>query len=353
MAREGAFGDEGLRDRKKRLLRQRISDTATGMFLERGFDEVTVSEIAAACDVSEKTVFNYFPTKESLLFDREDEMAARISESLRDQGNAVALIDSVLAVLDEDLEKIHRDVAASEDPRRMIGMVSRFSALIDSTPALVAAQQAMMVRLTEVAATALAERVGVDPDDPEPQMAALMVLGLWRTQYRAMERHADENADLEDILRAVREDIHRAASVSGAGLSAFNLVVRQSGAGGKDQIVQAAQAADQARRQLVAAVKQARDGWRQIVTDLQDHHRHDDGEHAHRTRREQAAWQREIREEIRQRRRELRQRQVELRSQQAEARRAQANAQAELRREQAELRRQQKQAQAHTRRPRD
>jgi AcrR family transcriptional regulator len=320
MAGTGAFGGEGLRDRKKRLLRQRISDTATGMFLERGFDEVTVSEIAAACDVSEKTVFNYFPTKESLLFDREEEMAARIAESVRDQGDATALIDAVLAVLDEDIEKIYRDVAASDDPARMITMVRKFSALVDRTPALAAASQAMLERLTEVAATALAERVGVDPDDPEPQMAALMVLGLWRTQFRAMERHADENASVDDVVRAVREDIHRAASVAGAGLSAFNLVVRSgSAAGGKDQIVQAAQAADQARRQLVAAVRQARDGWRQIVAGLQEHHRAD--EPRHRTRREQAAWQRELRDEIRQRRRELRQRQAELRRAQAEARR--------------------------------
>ena len=61
---------EGLRERKKRLMRQQLSDTATAMFLERGFDEVRVAEIAAACGVSEKTVFNYFPTKEALVLDR-------------------------------------------------------------------------------------------------------------------------------------------------------------------------------------------------------------------------------------------------------------------------------------------
>src|SRR5208283_4204051 len=61
---------EGLRERKKRLMRQRLSDTATEMFMERGFDGVRVAEVAAACGVSEKTVFNYFPTKESLVLDR-------------------------------------------------------------------------------------------------------------------------------------------------------------------------------------------------------------------------------------------------------------------------------------------
>ena len=52
----------------------------------RGFDEVKVSDVAAACDVSEKTVYNYFPTKESLLFDQEETTAAQIREALRERG---------------------------------------------------------------------------------------------------------------------------------------------------------------------------------------------------------------------------------------------------------------------------
>src|SRR3982751_5006220 len=60
---------EGLRERKKRQMRQRLSDVATELFLERGFEAVRVAEIAAACGVSEKTVFNYFPSKEALILD--------------------------------------------------------------------------------------------------------------------------------------------------------------------------------------------------------------------------------------------------------------------------------------------
>src|SRR5580704_9227835 len=65
----GGRENDGLRERKKRLMRQQLSDAATQMFMERGFDAFRVAEVAAACGVSEKTVFNYFPTKESLIPD--------------------------------------------------------------------------------------------------------------------------------------------------------------------------------------------------------------------------------------------------------------------------------------------
>src|SRR4051794_15092679 len=64
----------GLREQKKLDTRQQISDIATSMFIDQGFDNVRVSDVAEAAGVSEKTVFNYFPTKESLVLDQVDPM---------------------------------------------------------------------------------------------------------------------------------------------------------------------------------------------------------------------------------------------------------------------------------------
>src|SRR5450756_1460711 len=79
-ADEQVVPTEGLRERKKRRLRQRISNVATASFLTEGFDHVSVARIAAACDVSQQTVFNYFPTKESMFFDRSESSAAALAE---------------------------------------------------------------------------------------------------------------------------------------------------------------------------------------------------------------------------------------------------------------------------------
>src|SRR5258707_230219 len=115
------------RARKKSETRQRLSDTATAMFLERGFDAVRVTEIAAACGVSEKTVYNYFPTKESLLLDRFDGTEAALRAALADR--SLSPVEAALRVLDADLAAMtFRDIPPE--------WLARFRDLIDSTPSL-------------------------------------------------------------------------------------------------------------------------------------------------------------------------------------------------------------------------
>src|SRR5580692_8599630 len=110
----GAPRVEGLRERKKRLLRQQLSDTATEMFMERGFDAVRVTEVAAACDVSEKTVFNYFPTKESLILDRWDATQQALCAALADP--ATSPVAAALRILTSELTAMTDWLASQNDP---------------------------------------------------------------------------------------------------------------------------------------------------------------------------------------------------------------------------------------------
>ncbi|MGZ4169240.1 MAG: TetR/AcrR family transcriptional regulator, partial [Solirubrobacteraceae bacterium] len=94
--------DEGLRERKRRLTRQLISDAATAMFATRGFDNVKVSEVADRVGLSEKTVYNYFPTKESLVLDTADEAVERMARALRERRPDESLTAAVLRAIKED-----------------------------------------------------------------------------------------------------------------------------------------------------------------------------------------------------------------------------------------------------------
>src|SRR2546429_6454657 len=85
----------GLRECKKLRTRQEIADKAMQLFVARGFDHVTVAEVAAAAGVSEKTVFNYFPTKEDLFFDEVPARQAALLAAIR--GRAPG--ESILAAL--------------------------------------------------------------------------------------------------------------------------------------------------------------------------------------------------------------------------------------------------------------
>ena len=209
----------GLRERKKRLMRQQLTDTATRMFLERGFDAVRVTEIAEACGVSEKTVFNYFPTKEALILDRLEATMASLKTGLADPG--VSPVEAVLAILDGELGAMTSWLAAQDDPAQAAAAIRRFGALIWETPSLRAYQSDTTDQATAMVAGILAGRAGMRPDAPEPQIAATALLGLWRLQYRALPRYLDGTRTAAQVHQAVTADVRRAARLISAGLDSF------------------------------------------------------------------------------------------------------------------------------------
>jgi AcrR family transcriptional regulator len=211
---------EGLRERKKRLMRQQLSDTATRMFLERGFDAVRVTEIAEACGVSEKTVFNYFPTKESLILDRLESTMASLRAGLAEPG--VPAVEAALRILDRELGDMTSWLAAQGDPVQASAMIQRFGAMIAATPSLRAHQNDMMDSYVAVAAAILAERAAMSAGDPEPQIAAVALLGLWRVQSQSLSKYLDGTRTAAQVHAAVTADVHRAARLIDAGLASLS-----------------------------------------------------------------------------------------------------------------------------------
>ena len=210
---------EGLRERKKRLMRQRLSDTGTAMFLERGFDAVRVTEIAAACGVSEKTVFNYFPAKEALVLDRLEATVASLAAGLADPD--VPPVRAALAILAGELSDMTAMLAGQQDPGRARQLIRRFGDLIRTTPSLRAYQSDMTDRFARVAAEILAARAGMSPADPEPQIAARALLGLWHVQAESLRRHLDDAATPAGLGQLVTADVARAARLICSGLATF------------------------------------------------------------------------------------------------------------------------------------
>ncbi|MFB7863586.1 TetR/AcrR family transcriptional regulator [Streptomyces sp. NPDC056069] len=152
---------EGLRERKKRQTKQRISDIATGLFLERGFQAVTVAEIAEAADVSVNTVYNYFPAKEDLFLDRMEGVTHRLARMIRgrDAGESAAR-----AVLRE----IRGHVNAVSPAYGLMDGYADFMRVIDDAPTLQARLMALQQEVRRTTVAALREDVGAGPDDPMP-----------------------------------------------------------------------------------------------------------------------------------------------------------------------------------------
>ena len=254
---------ESLRERKKRETRQHISDVATGLFFERGFDEVRVADVAAAAGVSEKTVYNYFETKEALLLDREERMERLLRDALSPSAGTASPLDSFVAALLEEVDEFFAHWDEADDAYRGI---LRFQELVEGTPSLRAAQRDMMDRLTRVAAVAMAERAGVDPDEPEPQIAAEAMVGLWGVMFRALRKQAAAAVGAKQAREAVLRDVRRAARLLSTGLWSFDLTVQ--GVASREQMRAAGEAAREASRQVMTALRDARLAWRDAHAEL-------------------------------------------------------------------------------------
>jgi AcrR family transcriptional regulator len=165
---------EGLRERKKRQTRQYISDVATGLFMERGFDAVTVAEVADAADVSVNTVYNYFSTKEDLLLDRADDTRDRLARWVRARDTGESAAAAVLRELRAELEAV--------SPR--VGLMpgfDRFMTVVEGAPTLRLRLLALRYEVRDRLEATLREETGAPDDDVTPHLMAGQINWLHET----------------------------------------------------------------------------------------------------------------------------------------------------------------------------
>ena len=197
----------GLRESKKVRIRQEIADKAMQLFVARGFDHVTVAEVAAAADVSQKTVFNYFPTKEDLFF---DEVPAR----------EAALVDAIRGRRpDETIVAALRRMQVSECPRMCTPGFATFARIIEESPALRAKELEIMARFTEVLAEAIRSELGAHELDAK--IAANVLVGVHWQLFRNARTQALAGRTGPAAVKRLRSDLERAYRLLEQGLGSL------------------------------------------------------------------------------------------------------------------------------------
>ncbi|QLE75376.1 TetR/AcrR family transcriptional regulator [Streptomyces rectiverticillatus] len=165
-----------LRERKKRQTRQRISDVATRLFAAKGFDKVTVAEVAEAAEVSTMTVFNHFARKEDLYLDRIPEALGLFTRAARERRPG-----------ESPAAPVHRLVLGLIDARHPLGGVSdtfpAFWRVVLDSPALRARVREAVEELENALAAAVAETSGTSPGEPLPRLAAALTVTTYRSVY--------------------------------------------------------------------------------------------------------------------------------------------------------------------------
>ena len=187
----------GLRDRKKQATRQGISDIATRLFIEHGFENVSVADVAREADVARKTVFNYFPRKEDLVFDREEEVRALVREALAGR----AARSPILA-----FQTLMRTLVETQHPLfRFTERPVRFWRTVAASPALAARARELQVTLADDLAAMLSDAVDRPRSDPDGRLAAAMLMAALVVAYGESLRVFRENREPQAAFVSVME----------------------------------------------------------------------------------------------------------------------------------------------------
>src|ERR1700730_1239667 len=172
----------GLRERKKLRTRQLIAETARRLFVERGFGAVSVAAVARAAEVSEATVFNYFPTKEDLVYQGMEAYETELLAAVRDRPAG----ESIVAAFGRFVLKPRGFLAAQdESAARFLVGVSR---MIAASPAPRVREREVLARLAASLAAVIAEDSGTGPDALRPWVVAHALIGAHQSLIQFVRR---------------------------------------------------------------------------------------------------------------------------------------------------------------------
>lgn len=178
----------GLREEKKKKTRKAISDMATKLFIDKGYDNVTIAEIAERAEVSVPTMFNYFPTKESLVFDEDAEAEQDLVNSVTHRQKGQSILNALLQAGIKYIEEIPDENKKSYNV---------FMNLIESTPALNLYSKQMWLRHEKSLATAIRKESKKKLTELEAEAIARFVLDAYHRSLGAANPKAALRAMFE------------------------------------------------------------------------------------------------------------------------------------------------------------
>lgn len=176
------------RSRKRLETRRNISYAATGLFAEKGFDNVTIDEIASAADVGRMTVFNHFPRKEDMFFDRDEEIRGTLAAALRQRKEADSPLESLRLLAHRLIAEQRPFLQFSEDSQGFI-------AIIKASEILKARARAIRDEVANGVAAELARSAGRDEPDADATLAAALLLASWSVALTCAHEEYQQTRD--------------------------------------------------------------------------------------------------------------------------------------------------------------
>ncbi len=215
--------EPGLRERKKQQTRLLIAQTARALFVERGFDAVSVSEVARAADVSEATVYNYFPTKEDLVYYGMEAFEEALLTAVRDRAPGESILEAF-----GRFATTPRGFLAARDEASAQALLEA-TRMIATSPALIARERQIFARYTDWLTALVAGETGSGPDDIRPRVVAATLIGLHAALIDYVRRHVGEDQpDLRRLARGLRVEGEKAVELLESGLRNYGVKPKAS-----------------------------------------------------------------------------------------------------------------------------